>query len=157
MKEHFGHGIFICLCHFEYSCLFQCLLMFLQAQNNVFPMLPIVVSQLYCMYLFFGSRCSSLDMGTKALRSQTESLIEWMSLLGLYARFSSSYKETWTGFSKKSLDIGGIIKFLKLALLVSSLDVHMCRYTYIHTHTYTYTYILYIYARAQTHTYIYIM
>jgi len=97
--------------------LLQCLLMFLQAQNNVFPMLPIagfstLLHILVCWFLVF-----KLRFGHKGA-AISNCISYWMNvlLLGLYVKFSPSCKETWTGFSNKSLDIGGIFKFLRLAL-----------------------------------------
>ncbi|KAJ8452511.1 hypothetical protein Cgig2_000100 [Carnegiea gigantea] len=97
--------------------LLQCLLMFLQAQNNVFPMLPIAAFStllhiLVCWLLVF-------KLGFRHKGAAISNCISyWMivTLLGLYVRFSTSCKETWTGFSNKALDIGAIFKFLRLAL-----------------------------------------
>lgn len=97
--------------------LLQCLLTFLQAQNNVVPMVPIagfstLVHVLVCWLLVF-----KFGLGHKGA-AISNCISYWMNvvLLGCYVRFSPSCKETWNGFSKKALDFDGLFKFFSLAV-----------------------------------------
>nr|GMD48821.1 protein DETOXIFICATION 16-like [Ipomoea batatas] len=93
----------------------RCLVSFLQAQNNVVPMMftagiGALVHVLSCWILVFKS-----GMGFKGA-AMANAISYWVNvvLLGVYVRVSPSCKETWTGFSKDMFH--GIIKFLRLGI-----------------------------------------
>jgi len=99
---------------FAYGLL-QCILKFLQTQNIVFPMvvtsgIAAVLHVLFCWLLVFKSR-----LGSKGA-ALANSLSYWVNaiLIFLYVRFSSSCKQSWTGFSKMSFH--NLLEFLKLAV-----------------------------------------
>nr|GMD45941.1 protein DETOXIFICATION 16-like [Ipomoea batatas] len=93
----------------------RCLVSFLQAQNNVVPMMftagiAALVHVLSCWILVFKS-----GMGFKGA-AMANAISYWVNvvLLGVYVRVSPSCKETWTGFSRDMFH--GIIKFLRLGI-----------------------------------------
>ncbi|XP_031103452.1 protein DETOXIFICATION 16-like isoform X1 [Ipomoea triloba] len=93
----------------------RCLVSFLQAQNNVVPMMftagiGALVHVLSCWILVFKS-----GMGFNGA-AMANAISYWVNvvLLGVYVRVSPSCKETWTGFSKDMFH--GIIKFLRLGI-----------------------------------------
>lgn len=99
---------------FAYGLL-QCLLKFLQAQNIVFPMvltsgIAALLHILLCWVLVFKS-----SLGSRGV-ALANSISYWVNviLISLYVKFSSSCKQSWTGFSKKALDDS--LDFLKLAV-----------------------------------------
>ncbi|XP_019161860.1 PREDICTED: protein DETOXIFICATION 16-like [Ipomoea nil] len=99
---------------FPYAIL-RCFVSFLQAQNNVVPMMFTVgiaalVHVLSCWVLVFKS-----GMGFTGA-AMANAISYWVNvvLLGVYVRVSPSCKETWTGFSKDMFH--DIIKFLRLGI-----------------------------------------
>ncbi|XP_031103451.1 protein DETOXIFICATION 16-like [Ipomoea triloba] len=99
---------------FPYAIL-RCLVSFLQAQNNVVPMMftagiAALVHVLSCWILVFKS-----GMGFNGA-AMANAISYWVNvvLLGVYVRVSPSCKETWTGFSKDMFH--DIIKFLRLGI-----------------------------------------
>nr|GMD41096.1 protein DETOXIFICATION 16-like [Ipomoea batatas] len=93
----------------------RCLVSFLQAQNNVVPMMftagiGALVHVLSCWILVFKS-----GMGFNGA-AMANAVSYWVNvvLLGVYVRVSPSCKETWTGFSMDMFH--GIIKFLRLGI-----------------------------------------
>nr|GMD42760.1 protein DETOXIFICATION 16-like [Ipomoea batatas]GMD48820.1 protein DETOXIFICATION 16-like [Ipomoea batatas] len=99
---------------FPYAIL-RCLISFLQAQNNVVPMMftagiAALVHILSCWILVFKS-----GMGFNGA-AMANAISYWVNvvLLGVYVRVSPSCKETWTGFSKDMFH--DIIKFLRLGI-----------------------------------------
>ncbi|XP_015957370.1 protein DETOXIFICATION 16 [Arachis duranensis] len=95
--------------------LLQSILRFLQTQSIVFPMvitsaLAALLHILLCWLLVFktplGSRGAPISI----------SICYYLNLLfiSFYIKYSSSCKQSWTGFSKKSLN--GVFSFLKLAV-----------------------------------------
>ncbi|KAH7571044.1 hypothetical protein JRO89_XS05G0243700 [Xanthoceras sorbifolium] len=95
--------------------LLQCLNRFLQAQNNVFPMLiSSAVTAIFhvtvCWILVFKS---GLESRGAALAI---SISNWVNvvLLGLYIKFSPACMKTWTGFSREALH--EIVSFIRLAI-----------------------------------------
>ncbi|CDP02838.1 unnamed protein product [Coffea canephora] len=95
--------------------LLYCQIRFLQAQNNVFPMMLTtgiitLVHLLMCWLLVFKSGLGSRGA---ALASSVSYWINVL-LLALYIRLSPSCKMTWTGFSKEAFH--HIWKFLTLAI-----------------------------------------
>uniref|UniRef100_A0A2N9GL10 Protein DETOXIFICATION n=1 Tax=Fagus sylvatica TaxID=28930 RepID=A0A2N9GL10_FAGSY len=99
---------------FAYGLL-QCLIKFLQTQNIVFPMvLSSGITAFFhiplCWILVFKS-----GLGSRGA-ALANSISYWINvlLMALYVKFSSSCKETWTGFSKEALH--DILHFLKIAV-----------------------------------------
>lgn len=99
---------------FAYGLL-QCLVKFLQTQNNVFPMMigagiTTLLHLLVCWILVFKS-----GLGSRGA-ALANSISYWVNvvLLALYVKFSSSCAKSWTGFSKEALH--NIPTFLKLAI-----------------------------------------
>nr|GME14691.1 protein DETOXIFICATION 16-like [Ipomoea batatas] len=99
---------------FPYAIL-RCLISFLQAQNNVVPMMftagiAALVHVLSCWILVFKS-----GMGFNGA-AMANAISYWVNvvLLGVYVRVSPSCKETWAGFSKDMFH--DIIKFLRLGI-----------------------------------------
>ncbi|KAM0020977.1 putative multi antimicrobial extrusion protein [Helianthus debilis subsp. tardiflorus] len=97
------------------NALLQCHVRFLQAQNNVVPMmfstgittlLHILICWIMVFKSGFGSRGAALANGVSL----------WINvlLLALYVRVSPTCKKTWTGFSKEAFY--NIPTFLKLAV-----------------------------------------
>ncbi|KAL6312214.1 hypothetical protein AAG906_025556 [Vitis piasezkii] len=95
--------------------LLQCHIRFLQAQNNVVPMMittgfTTLLHILTCWILVFKS----------GLRNKGAALANaisyWMNvlLLAIYVRVSPSCKKTWTGFSREAMH--DVPKFLRLAI-----------------------------------------
>lgn len=99
---------------FAYGLL-QCHIRFLQAQNNVLPMMvstgiTTLLHILVCWTLVFKS-----GLGNKgAALANAISLWTNVLLLAIYVRVSPSCKETWTGFSKEAFH--GILGFLRLGV-----------------------------------------
>ncbi|XP_017439304.2 protein DETOXIFICATION 16-like [Vigna angularis] len=96
------------------NALLRCITKFLQTQNIVFPMvlatgLTSLLHLLLCWIFIL-----KLDLGIKG-SAIAICISNWFNtiIFALYIRFSPSCKQTWTGFSKKSLH--NIPKFLKLA------------------------------------------
>ncbi|XWS50787.1 hypothetical protein CRYUN_Cryun12cG0118600 [Craigia yunnanensis] len=103
--------------------LLQCLVKFLQTQNNVIPM---VVSS-GIVTLFHAFSCwilvfkSGLGSNGAALAN---SVSYWINLifLALYVHFSSSCAKTWTGFSKEAMsNIFSFVKVSIFSVFISSL------------------------------------
>ncbi|KAL6973605.1 Protein DETOXIFICATION 16, partial [Sarracenia purpurea var. burkii] len=99
---------------FAYSLL-QCLVKFLQTQNNVFPMMissgiTTLLHLLLCWILVF-----KVGLGIRGA-ALANSISYWMNvvLLAIYVKFSSSCSKTWTGFSKEALH--DVLSFIKLAI-----------------------------------------
>ncbi|WJZ98873.1 hypothetical protein VitviT2T_017368 [Vitis vinifera] len=95
--------------------LLQCHIRFLQAQNNVVPMMittgfTTLLHTLTCWMLVFKS-----GLGNKGA-ALANAISYWINvlLLAIYVRISPSCKKTWTGFSKEALH--DVLKFLKLAI-----------------------------------------
>lgn len=99
---------------FAYGLL-QCLNRFLQAQNNVFPMLissgvTTLVHIVFCWVLVFeyklGSKGAALAI----------SMSYWINvfMLVIYINLASAFASTWNGVSKEALN--DIISFIKLAI-----------------------------------------
>ncbi|TYJ02644.1 hypothetical protein E1A91_A13G244300v1 [Gossypium mustelinum] len=93
----------------------ECHIRFLQAQNNVVPMMIIsgfttLLHILVCWILVFKS-----GLGNKGA-ALANSFSYWTNalLLVLYVRTSPSCKKTWTGYSMEAFY--GILKFLKLSI-----------------------------------------
>ncbi|KAL6331770.1 hypothetical protein AAG906_020109 [Vitis piasezkii] len=95
--------------------LLQCHIRFLQAQNNVVPMMittgfTTLLHILTCWILVFKS----------GLRNKGAALANaiscWMNvlLLAIYVRISPSCKKTWTGFSREAMH--DVPKFMRLAI-----------------------------------------
>ncbi|XP_050218411.1 protein DETOXIFICATION 16-like isoform X2 [Mercurialis annua] len=93
----------------------ECLLRFLQTQNNVIPMMicsgiTTLLHIFICWILVFKS-----GLGNKgAALANAISYWIYAILLILYVSISSSCKKTWTGFSRQALH--GIPNYLKLAI-----------------------------------------
>ncbi|XP_050218409.1 protein DETOXIFICATION 16-like isoform X3 [Mercurialis annua] len=93
----------------------ECLVRFLQTQNNVVPMMicsgfTTLLHIFICWILVFKS-----GLGNKgAALANAISYWIYAILLILYVSISPSCKKTWTGFSKQALH--GIPKYLKLAI-----------------------------------------
>lgn len=105
---------FLIPCIFGYALL-QCHIRFLQAQNNVLPMMvstaiTTLSHLLICWILVFKS-----GLGNKGA-ALANGISYWMNalLLMAYVRISPSCKSTWTGFSKEAFH--GITEFLKLSI-----------------------------------------
>ena len=107
--------------------LLQCHIRFLQAQNNVVPMMittgfTTLLHILTCWILVFKS----------GLRNKGAALANaiscWMNvlLLAIYVRISPSCKKTWMGFSREAMH--DVPKFLRLAIpsavMIWYLQVH---------------------------------
>ncbi|CAK9142293.1 unnamed protein product [Ilex paraguariensis] len=99
---------------FAYALL-QCHVRFLQAQNNVVPMMlsagiTTLLHLLICWSLVFKS-----GLGNKGA-ALANAISYWINvlLLAIYVRISPSCKNTWTGFSREALY--GIPSYLKLAI-----------------------------------------
>lgn len=99
---------------FAYGLL-QCLVRFLQTQNNVFPMvltsgITTLLHIFTCWVLVFKS---GLEGKGAALAI---SISYWINvlLLALYVRFSDSCSKTWTGFSREALK--NMMTFILLAV-----------------------------------------
>ena len=95
--------------------LLQCHIRFLQAQNNVVPMMittgfTTLLHTLTCWMLVFKS-----GLGNKGA-ALANAISYWINvlLLAIYVRISPSCKKTWTGFSMEALH--DVLKFLKLAI-----------------------------------------
>ncbi|KAL1128404.1 hypothetical protein V6Z11_A13G246100 [Gossypium hirsutum] len=93
----------------------ECHIRFLQAQNNVVPMMIIsgfttLLHILVCWILVFKS-----GLGNKGA-ALANAFSYWTNalLLVLYVRTSPSCKKTWTGYSMEAFY--GILKFLKLSI-----------------------------------------
>lgn len=99
---------------FAYGLL-QCILKFFQTQKIVFPMvlssgIAAMLHVLLCWLLVFKSNLGSRGAALAI------SISYWVNaiLISLYVRFSSSCKQSWTGFSKMALH--NLLEFLKLAV-----------------------------------------
>ncbi|XXG59645.1 hypothetical protein AAC387_Pa04g1694 [Persea americana] len=99
---------------FAYGAL-QCNIKFLQAQNNVFPMMlssgiTTLFHILVCWLLVFKS-----GLGSKGA-ALSNAISYWINvvLLMLYIKFSPTCKKTWTGLSKEAFR--EVIDFLRLAI-----------------------------------------
>ncbi|XP_021862106.1 protein DETOXIFICATION 16 isoform X2 [Spinacia oleracea] len=99
---------------FAYGLL-QCHIGFLQAQNNVVPMMlttgfTTLLHIVICWFMVFKS-----GLGNKGA-ALSNAISYWINvlLLGVYVRVSPKCKETWNGFSMKALH--GIPEFLRLAV-----------------------------------------
>ncbi|MED6156015.1 hypothetical protein PIB30_010946 [Stylosanthes scabra] len=95
--------------------LLQCILRFLQTQSIVFPMLitsalAALLHILLCWILVFKTPLGTI--GAAISNSVCCSLN--LLLISFYVKYSSSCKQSWTGFSKNSLK--GVFSFLKLAV-----------------------------------------
>ncbi|XP_059630588.1 protein DETOXIFICATION 16-like isoform X1 [Cornus florida] len=95
--------------------LLQCLVRFLQTQNNVFPMMlssgiTTLLHILVCWVLVFKS-----GLGNRGA-ALANSISYWINVLflALYVKFSPSCANTWTGFSKEALQ--NILTFLRLSV-----------------------------------------
>lgn len=99
---------------FAYGLL-QCLVKFLQTQNIVFPMLICSGITTFFHILICWVLVYILGLGGKGAALAT-TISYWINflLLAIYVKFSQACKETWTGFSKESLD--GVFDFLTLAV-----------------------------------------
>ncbi|KAJ0262070.1 Protein DETOXIFICATION 15 [Hirschfeldia incana] len=99
---------------FAYGLL-QCINRFLQAQNNVFPVVLCsgVTTCLHVFLCWFLVLKSGLWFRGAAVAN---SISYWLNviLLACYVKFSPSCSLTWTGFSKEALR--DIIPFMKLAI-----------------------------------------
>ncbi|KAL0844278.1 hypothetical protein Bca101_017524 [Brassica carinata] len=99
---------------FAYGLL-QCINRFLQAQNNVFPVVLCsgVTTCLHVVLCWFLVLKSGLGFRGAAVAN---SISYWLNviLLACYVKFSPSCSLTWTGFSKEALR--DIIPFMKLAI-----------------------------------------
>ncbi|XP_050222667.1 protein DETOXIFICATION 16-like [Mercurialis annua] len=99
---------------FAYSLL-QCLNKFIQAQNDIVPMMvtSAITASLHilvCWVLVFKSAFGSIGAALAITVSYWINVV----LLALYIQFSSACLKTWTGFSKEALH--DIISFVKLAI-----------------------------------------
>ncbi|GFY80672.1 MATE efflux family protein [Actinidia rufa] len=99
---------------FAYALL-QCQVRFLQAQNNVVPMVlstgfTTLLHVLVCWVLVFKS-----GLGNKGA-ALANAISYWINalLLVIYIQISPSCKKTWTGFSREALQ--DVTKFLRLAI-----------------------------------------
>ncbi|CAA0813463.1 MATE efflux family protein [Striga hermonthica] len=99
---------------FAYALL-QCQVKFLQAQNNVLPMMissaiVVVLHLLLCWALVLKSGLGSRGAAV------ANTLSYWMNvvLMLIYIKFSPSCSKTWTGFSKESLR--NVVSFIRLAV-----------------------------------------
>ncbi|CAO2837145.1 unnamed protein product [Amaranthus hypochondriacus] len=99
---------------FAYGLL-QCHIGFLQAQNNVLPMMittgfTTLLHVIICWFMVFKS-----GLGNKGA-ALSNAISYWINvlLLAIYVRVSPACKETWTGFSKQAFN--GIAEFLRLAI-----------------------------------------
>ncbi|RWR90834.1 protein DETOXIFICATION 16 isoform X1 [Cinnamomum micranthum f. kanehirae] len=99
---------------FAYGAL-QCNIKFLQAQNNVFPMMlssgiTTLFHILVCWLLVFKS-----GLGSKGA-ALSNAISYWINvvLLMLYIKFSPTCRKTWTGLSKEAFR--EVIDFLRLAI-----------------------------------------
>lgn len=95
--------------------LLQCHIRFLQAQNNVVPMMlttGITTLQhiLVCWILVFKSGLGSRGAALANAISYWTNLV----LLAIYVRASPSCKKSWTGFSREALV--DLFRFLRLAV-----------------------------------------
>ncbi|XP_047320678.1 protein DETOXIFICATION 16-like [Impatiens glandulifera] len=99
---------------FAYA-LFQCLIRFLQAQNNVTPMVFIAGFTTFVHIFVCRALVFNLGLGNKGA-ALANAFSYWINvlLLGIYIRVSPSCKETWTGFSKEALK--DVMKYLRLAI-----------------------------------------
>ncbi|XP_061343670.1 protein DETOXIFICATION 16-like isoform X2 [Gastrolobium bilobum] len=99
---------------FAYGLL-QCLNRFLQAQNNVFPMMfsSGVTTSLHFLICWLMVYKSGLGSRGAAIAN---AISYWLnvSILSLYVKFSPSCAKTWTGFSIEALH--NIPSFLRLAI-----------------------------------------
>nr|XP_043622774.1 protein DETOXIFICATION 16-like [Erigeron canadensis] len=101
-------------CRFAYALL-QCLVRFLQSQNNVIPVMLItgittVLHVLLCWIMVF-----KFGLGSKGA-ALANAISLWINVifLSVYVRVASLCKKTWTGFSKDAFI--NIPTFLKLAI-----------------------------------------
>nr|DAD31942.1 TPA_asm: hypothetical protein HUJ06_010793 [Nelumbo nucifera] len=99
---------------FAYA-LIQCFVRFLQTQNIVFPMMistgvTTLLHILVCWAMVFKSGLGSRGAALANCISYWINVV----LLAIYVKFSSSCKETWTGFSKRALQ--NVFGFLRLAI-----------------------------------------
>ncbi|XP_057495770.1 protein DETOXIFICATION 16-like [Actinidia eriantha] len=99
---------------FAYALL-QCQVRFLQAQNNVVPMVlstgfTTLLHVLVCWVLVFKS-----GLGNKGA-ALANAISYWINalLLVIYIQISPSCKKTWTGFSREAVQ--DVMKFLRLAI-----------------------------------------
>ncbi|XP_004503307.1 protein DETOXIFICATION 16-like [Cicer arietinum] len=113
-KEAGSYAFFMIPSLFAYGLL-QCILKFLQTQNIVLPMvltsgITALIHILLCWVLVF-----QIKLGSKGA-ALSNSISYWVNvlLISLYVKFSSSCKQTWTGFSKRALH--SLFDFLKLAV-----------------------------------------
>ncbi|KAJ1437822.1 Multi antimicrobial extrusion protein [Sesbania bispinosa] len=113
-KEAGSYACFLIPGLFAYGLL-QCILKFLQTQSIVFPMvltsgIAALLHILLCWVLVFKSRLGSRGAAL------SNSISYWVNvfLISLYVKFSSSCKQSWTGFSKSA--IYNVLDFLKLAV-----------------------------------------
>ncbi|CAN8244560.1 unnamed protein product [Cochlearia groenlandica] len=99
---------------FAYGLL-QCFNRFLQAQNNVFPVMFCsgVTTSLHVLLCWFLVLKSGLGFRGAALAN---TISYWLNVVFLfcYVKFSPSCSLTWTGFSKEALS--DIIPFMRLAI-----------------------------------------
>ncbi|KAK7358170.1 hypothetical protein VNO77_00094 [Canavalia gladiata] len=113
-KEAGSYARFMIPSLFAYGLL-QCFLKFLQTQNIVFPMvvtsaITATLHVLLCWVLVFKTRLGSRGAAL------SNSICYWVNaiLISMYVKFSSSCKQSWTGFSKSALH--NLLDFLKLAV-----------------------------------------
>ncbi|XP_027343746.1 protein DETOXIFICATION 16-like [Abrus precatorius] len=113
-KEAGSYARFMIPSLFAYGLL-QCILKFLQTQNIVFPMvltsgIAALLHVLLCWVLVFKSRLGSRGAAL------SNSISYWVNviLISIYVKFSSSCKQSWTGFSSRALH--NLFDFLKLAI-----------------------------------------
>lgn len=109
----------------------DCLIRFLQTQNNVIPMMIIsgnttLLHIFICWVLVFKS-----GLGNKGA-AMANAISYWVNAISLmlYVKKSPTCKETWAGFSKEALH--GIPKFLMLAIPSAA----MLRYSLIYYQSY---------------------
>ncbi|KAK7358168.1 hypothetical protein VNO77_00092 [Canavalia gladiata] len=113
-KEAGSYACFMIPSLFAYGFL-QCILKFLQTQNIAFPMvltsgIAALLHVFLCWVLVFKS---SLGSRGAAL---SNSICYWVNaiLIFMYVKFSSSCKQSWTGFSRRAMH--NLLDFLKLAI-----------------------------------------
>ncbi|AET05535.1 putative multi antimicrobial extrusion protein [Medicago truncatula] len=113
-KEAGSYALFLIPSLFAYGPL-QCILKFLQTQNIVLPMvitsgIAALLHTLLCWLLVF-----EFKLGSKGA-AISNSICYWVNvlLISLYVKFSSTCKQTWTGFSKRALQ--DLFVFLRLAI-----------------------------------------
>ncbi|VFQ91466.1 unnamed protein product [Cuscuta campestris] len=99
---------------FAYAIL-QCLMKFLQTQNNVYPMMLASVVTTLCHGVVCWALVLKSVLGYRGAALAT-SISYWLNVVFLagYIKCSLSIRETWTGFSKEAIQ--NIPTFLKVAV-----------------------------------------